>query len=131
MVVIEGIQLKCAGGDVTVIHSQLGIQLENASVTDQSCLIELVRNVIDGVVLFDGYGNHFILTAKGQHIGCADPKKSAQRNTDDNDQRQPNYGRDDMGDAKQAVAFFALGATFARMSCLCLRHGFFFLLFRC
>ena len=128
VIVIQGVQL--IGADGQVIHNigKLTVYLKQAGVADKACPVQLLGNTIQGVGLGDGDIHCLIRTTKGQHVGSAHPQHPAQRSTNGDHERQPNDGGQDMGDTQQTVGVFVFRSSLSHDGGLLLRrlrYGFF------
>ena len=95
----------------SVIHRKAGVKLEQPRVTDQAALVELLRNVLNGIRLVYGNGHGLVLPSEGQYIRGADPCHSAKRHADDQHNCRPYQRYQNIGDTQQSLALLPAGSA--------------------
>ena len=112
MIVVPGIQVVNAGVDFLLGVGDVGVEVKQALVADQTGVIELVGDAVHGVGLVNGDGDGLVFPPEGQHVGGADPDHPPHSHADDHDQRQPHDGDQNVGDTQQTLSTGFLGASF-------------------
>ena len=112
VIVVPGVQVVNAGVDLLLGVGDVGIEVEQALVADQTGVVELVGDAVHGVGLVNGDGDGLVFPPESQHIGGADPNHPSQRDADDHDQCQPHDGDQNVGDAQQTLSTGFLRTSF-------------------